>query len=121
MYPPIFEVCKANAGVVALLGSNPLRLYPFGEAPQGVLTPYAVWQQVGGSPENYLAGRPDIDGFSQQVDVYGKTAAEVRAVAMAIRDAIELRAHIVAWRGESRDPETKNYRSSFDGDWFVHR
>lgn len=121
MYPPIFEVCKANAGVVALLGSSPLRLYPFGEAPQGVVTPYAVWQQVGGAPENYLAGRPDIDGLTQQVDVYGKSAAEVRAVASAIRDAIELRSHIVAWRGESRDPETNNYRSSFDVDWFVHR
>ena len=121
MYPPIFEVCKADAAVVALLGSNPLRFYPFGEAPQKVAKPYAVWQQVGGAPENYLAGRPDIDAYTLQVDVYADSAASSRAVAAAIRNAIELRAHIVAWRGESRDPETKNYRSSFDVDWFVHR
>lgn len=121
MYPPIFEVCKASAAVVALLGSKPVRLYPFGGAPQDVVKPYAVWQQVGGAPENYLAGRPDVDAYTLQVDVYADSAAIARAVAAAIRDAIELRASIVAWRGESRDPETKNYRSSFDVDWFVHR
>jgi hypothetical protein len=121
MYPPIFEVCKASPAVVALLGSNPLRFYPFGEAPQNVAKPYVVWQQVGGAPEKYLAGRPDIDGFSLQVDAYGTSAAEVRAVVRAIRDAIELRSNIVAWGVESRDPETHNYRSSFDVDWFVHR
>lgn len=121
MYPPIFEVCKADAAVVALLGSSPLRFYPFGEAPQKVAKPYAVWQQVGGAPENYLAGRPDIDAYTLQVDVYADSAASARAVAEAIRNAIELRAHIVAWRGESRDPETKHYRSSFDVDWFVQR
>lgn len=119
--PPIFATCRESAAVTALLGAAPLRLYEFGFAPQGVAYPYAVWQVVGGSPENYIDRVPDIDSVTVQVDAYAKTASTARAVAIALRDAIEPVAHVVAWRGESRDPETHNFRVSFDVDWFVHR
>lgn len=121
MYAPIFAVCAADAAVLDALGPSPVRLYPFGEAPQDVVKPYAVWQMIGGTPENYLAGRPDADGFTLQVDVYGATATQVRAAAKAIRDAIELSAYIIRWGGETRDTGTKNYRYSFDVDWIVQR
>jgi len=121
MYPPIFATCKADAGVTALLGSSPCRLYLFGEAPQNVAKPYAVWQSVGGQPANYLCQRPDSDRFSLQVDVYADTASAAREVAIAISYAIETSAHVTAWRGESREQETKDYRSSFDVDWFISR
>lgn len=122
MKAPIFEVCSQDAGVTALLGAGAdLRLYSFGEAPDGVVKPYAVWQLVNGTPENYLAGRPDADGFTLQVDVYGATGTSSRQVREAIRDAIELRAYVTRWGGESRDPATNNYRTSFDVDWIVRR
>lgn len=121
MVPPIFEMAAADPAATALLGSAPVRLYPFGEAPQGVTLPYAVWQLVSGAPENYLAGRPDIDGFTLQVDVYASTGASARAVGAALRDAVELTAHVTRWGGESRDTETGRYRLSFDVDWFVSR
>ena len=121
MFAPINAVCALDAGVVVLLGSAPQRLYPFGDAPQDVPKPYAVWQTIGGDPENYLAGRPDIDGYKLQVDVYATTGKDARAVAKAIRDAIELKAYIIRWGGESRDPSTKNYRYSFDVSWLVPR
>ena len=121
MFAPINAVCAPDAGLSALLGQAPQRFYPFGDAPQDGVLPYAVWQTIGGDPENYLAGRPDIDGYTLQVDVYAETGKDARAVAKAIRDAIELKAYIIRWGGESRDPETKNYRYSFDVSWFVHR
>ena len=121
MFAPIFSVCAADAGVVALLGTAPTRLYPFGEAPQDTVKPYAVWQMITGSPENYLAGRPDVDGFTMQVDVYAPTATAVRDVARALRNAIELKANIVRWGGESKDSATKIYHYSFDVDWLVPR
>ena len=68
-----------------------------------------------------LACRPDVDRATIQVDVWAKTASSARSVAEALRDAIELDCYITAWRGESRDPETKNYRFSFDCDWIVER
>jgi hypothetical protein len=121
MYAPIFAICAADADVKALLGSAPTRLYPFGEASEGVTKPYVVWQLVTGSPENYLAGRPDMDGYTLQVDVYATTAASARAVTTAISTAIELKAYVTRWGGETKDTETKLYRSSFDIDWLVPR
>jgi len=118
MYPPIFEIVSADLDVQAQIGT---RFYPFGEAPQGVTKPYGVFQVTSGFPENYINERPDIDTYSIQVDVYATTASSARDSAEALRDAIEPHAHIVAWRGEDRDPDTRNYRVSFDVDWFVDR
>jgi hypothetical protein len=121
MYPPIFQTCSADSVVNAVLGSNPVRLYPFGEAPQSVTKPYAVWQTISGGPENYIGDLPDIDSYSIQVDAYAPTAALARSVAKAIRDAVEPVAHVTLWGGESRDTETKNYRVNFTIDWWVPR
>jgi hypothetical protein len=121
MYPPIFSIASSNAQVTALLGSSPTRLFPFGLAPQDVTLPYAVWQIITGSPENYINNTPDIDNFNIQIDVYGAQAGSVRAVAEALRNVIEPVAYITAWRGESIDFETKNYRLIFEVSWFVHR
>src|SRR5574343_251657 len=122
-YPPIFETCAADAGVVALLGEagGALRLYPAGAAPQGAAKPYAVWQFVGGGPENYLGGRPDIDRFALQVDAYADTLSAARAIADAIEEAVELLAYVTAFRGEEKDLETALYRVGFDLEWLVAR
>ncbi|MBD1553633.1 DUF3168 domain-containing protein [Pseudomonas typographi] len=121
MYPPIFDVCARSPAVTALLGESPTRLYPFGEAPEGVSKPYAVWQTIGGEPDNYLADRPDSDRFGLQIDVYGTSATQTRNVAKTLRDAIELKAYVIRWNGEFYDATTKTYRYSFDVDWWVTR
>ncbi len=91
-----------------------VRLYPCGEAPQGVVSPYATWVVISGSPGNYLGDRPDVDGYTVQIDVWGDTDASVTDVARALRDALEPAAYVVSWRGTGRDKETKRYRFSFD-------
>lgn len=125
MYPPIFSICAAEAVVTALIGTEPVRFWAFGHAPQPgtpfYAAPYATWQSVGGLPENYINQVPDIDLHTLQIDAYSKTVDEARAVAEALRDAIEPHAHIVAWRGEDFEPATKLYRYSFDVDWLVPR
>jgi hypothetical protein len=125
MYPPIFQAVNV-AGVQALLktATGPLRFYLFGMAPQNTPLPYAVWQTAYGAPENYLNEAPDVDSFGGQIDVYASPSqgpATARAVAEAIRDAIEPHCHITSWRGDSTDPVTKNARFSFDFEWFVNR
>ena len=105
----------------AVFGTAPVRVFPAGRAPEGAVLPYAVWQIFGGVPENYTSGAPDADSFSVQVDVYAKTVSEVRAGAEAIRDAVEPYAYITAWRGESIDQTTKNYRYSFDINFITQR
>lgn len=125
MYPPILEVCSADAGVQAVLGSDPCRvhLFGYGKGSSGGVpaTPYAVWQIIGGIPENYLGSLPDADNWSLQIDVYASTAADARDAAMALRNAIEPVAYVVGWRGEGREPDTKLYRYSFDVDWITQR
>lgn len=120
-YPDIFTAISGDSNVTALLGSSPVRFYPFGEAPQLVAKPYAVWQIVGGGPENYISNLPDIDLFSLQIDVYAETATVARNATEVIRDSIESLAHITGWSGESRDSETNNYRVTFLVDWWVVR
>lgn len=121
MIAPIFAVCAASQAVKYLLGTNPVRLYPFGMQDDNIVYPYAVWQNIDGSPENYLNQRPDADRYSLQVDVYGDTDFDVIAVSRALRDAIEGNAHITRWGEQTRDPETGKYRYSFDIDWIVQR
>jgi hypothetical protein len=121
MYPPIFKVVSQAPAAAALLGNSPVRFWPFGEAEENAALPYAVWQTIAGSPENYLGDLPDMDGYTLQVDVYGSSISTVQSAARAIRDALEPHAHIVAWRGESREQDTKLYRISFDVDWLVQR
>jgi hypothetical protein len=121
MYPPIFATAVRSPQVLSLLGTNPTRLYMFGMAPQGVQYPYAVWRTFSGAPENYLGDDPDIDSFGIQVDVYAESPDSARECAMALRNALQRSAHIVSWRGESRDPETDSWRSSFDLDWWTER
>lgn len=121
MYPPIFAICFASNEVKQQLGSSPLRLYPFGEAPQGVAKPYAVWQGFSGFPLNVLKGAPKEDNFGCQVDVYAQTVTQVRNAAKALRDALEPHAYITAWRGESTDTETGDKRYSFDIEFITPR
>lgn len=123
MTPPIFTVCAADTALATLLadGTGGIRLYPFGEAPQPEVEPYAVWQVIDGSPENYLSNLPDVDAYTLQVDVYAATVSAAREVAAAIRDAIESVAYVVRYNGEWREPETRSYRCSFSVDWLVDR
>jgi hypothetical protein len=121
--PPIFALCSADTTLQGLLTTDEghFALYPFGEAPQLTARPYAVWQVVGGEPENYLGNVPDIDGMSLQIDVYAAEAEVARTVARALRTVIELEAYVVGYNGEWRDTETRAYRCSFTVDWLVDR
>lgn len=121
MHAPVFETASASVGVTTLLGSTPTRLYLFGQAPQPVTLPYAVWQQVSGSPYNQLHTIATVDRYTTQIDVYGATVDSVRGVAEALRDAFEPVAYVVSWRGESKDQTTQHFRLGFDVEWHVPR
>ena len=120
MNPPIFTIVSADSGVTALLGTDPVRFFPFGQAPDETDMPYAVWQIVSGSPENHLNDVPNIDSWLVQVDVYAMRGSTARTVAEALRDAIEPEAYITAWRGESKEYDNV-FRYSFDVEFLTGR
>lgn len=113
---PFFSLCANDPDVVDLFGNDPVRIYPFGEAPQGVTAPYATFQDVVGLPENYLAGRPDADTFTLQVNVYADTPEGLRLASEAIIKAIELRCTVTHGQ-RFKDPDVRKYRVSFDADF----
>ncbi len=116
---PIFNLCKASNELTTLLGENPTKVYPFGQAPQGVTLPYAVWQIVSGTPYNQLADDAQTDNYTTQVDVYGGSDEQACAAAKAIINATASEAYVLSYNGNGRDNETGDYYYSFDLGWIV--
>src|SRR5690606_26989734 len=100
MYPDIFQLAKNSPAVTALLGSNPVRFWPFGTAPQGEERPYAVHQLVYGNANNTLSCPPSEDLLGVQIDWQARTVDGARAVAGARRATMKNDCNlVVAWRG----------------------
>lgn len=122
MTPPVFTVLSAASTVTALVGSDPVRVFGFGDAPLEPTYPYVTWQTVGGAPAQMLAAVPLVDSHRVQIDCWGATQASVLAVAEAVRDAIEAAGHhMVGFGDTSRDPETKSYRFRMDFQFWKAR
>jgi hypothetical protein len=121
MYPDIFTDAAVDARVQELLGSEPVRFWPFSYAPQNEQRPYALHQLVYGTPENTLACAPDIDQFGVQVDAYARTVTEARSVAEALRDALENVCHLVAYNGEGWEIDTGLYRVGLTFEYWTKR
>lgn len=115
--PPLFATCAANAGVTALLGAGPTRLYPFGEAPEHVAKPYAVYQVLNGVPENYLGEPPDIDQWNIQIDIYADSVSSADNALKAFRRALETVCHVTRLGGTGTDTSTQLKHTSLDISW----
>lgn len=114
MLPAVFPIIKAASAVTALIGTNPTRCYRHGFAPQGVEAPYLTWYVVSGVPENELSDLPRVDNYTVQIDCWsdntGTGAAQVEALATAVRDAIEPVAHMTGVAVNGIDFETQRFR-----------
>lgn len=120
LYPPVYQACDVPT-VRAFLGT-PMRLYSFGDAGDGpIAKPYVLWQTVSGEPINYLGNRPDVDRYQVTLEIVSDNPTQARQLQGALFEAIEGVAHVTGLNGEFRDPETKDYRISFDVDFWVHR
>ncbi len=121
MIPPVFPLLQASSAVAVLLGSDRLRVYPWGRAPEGGLRPYATYTVYDGQSENYLGQVPDMDNLGTQVDVWADTGEACVACAIAIRDALEAHAHVTSFDGSKWDEESKLYRCRMDFDFYKAR
>lgn len=121
MIPPVFTILNASSAVKALLGTSPLRVFPWGEAPEGSAKPYATYIVFNATPENTLGEVPEDDMMHTQIDVWGETLSSCITVAEAIRDALEPYGHMVAFSAMPPDTETKLYRQRMDFDFITDR
>ncbi|WP_081403376.1 tail completion protein gp17 [Acinetobacter equi] len=124
MTAPIFELLNADDEVKSFLKSgNILRAYEFGLAPDKPKTPYLVWQDISGNPQNNLDCPALTDHISIQIDIYTHDVRDLAMIKNAARRALEQdnSCTITGLRGNSREHDTKLYRTGFDSNWFVDR
>lgn len=105
----LFPLIKNSPECTALLGSNPVRFFEFGTAPQLETLPYATFQLINGTPYNKLSGPADADQITYQIDAWAKTSGELKAVANAIREAIEHDGYVVFFNS-GKDDESGLFR-----------
>lgn len=119
MFPPVFSTLSAASAVTALIGDPP-RAWRHGNAPQGGTQPYVTWF-AGATPENTLSELPAVDRVGLQVDCWSADDAEVEALAIAVRDAIEPLAQMTTAPVDDFEPQTKLYRVTLQFDWWLAR
>lgn len=121
-YPDIFGIVAGDSTCTGLLGTDPVRFWPFGQAPQNEERPYAVHQLVSATPAGNVSGPSCVDAVSVQVDAYARDVAGARSVANAIAAAIDnYRGIVSSWNGEQIDQPTGLYRVIFTCDFFSKR
>lgn len=122
MMPPVYAILNAAEAVTALVGADAAARIYHREAPQSPTAPYVVWFVVAGEPENELSAAPSVDRAVFQVDVYGRTPAEVNALYRAVRDALEAQCHMTAFLVDERGVEAPRlYRMAAQFDHWLSR
>lgn len=124
--PNLFDLIAADPAVTALIGSTPVRFYPHGAAPQGVVAPYLTQFAPTILPINTLdRGAARADSTLVQVSCWstndGDAAEVVSDLAAAVRRCLERAHHVEAVRDMRKDFETGRLRIDFDVRVFVHR
>lgn len=121
MNPPLFTILKNTPAVTALLGTAPLRVFPWGRAPQNVVKPYAVYSVYNANPENYLDQVPDIDNKGTQLSIYAATADSLQSCYIAVRNALEPQAHMLSFATPDLDADTDLFSCRMEFDFWDER
>lgn len=127
MIVPIFPLLSADAAVKAVVGTNPVRVYPAGNIPQATSgdpnqnLPCVTWQSIGGHTENIMDERPPVDYQRVQIDCWAMTFSVAQALSDAVRAALELHGNCTSLNGHDYEPDTRRYRASFDFSFWVCR
>ena len=100
----LYTLLSADAGVTALVA---LRTYPL-VAPQGAEMPFIVYNRISSGRQYSLTGYSNLENPRMQVDCYGTTYSEAKALSEAV---------ITALRGATTfGTEQDDPRESFEED-----
>lgn len=121
MFPNIYATLLEDNAVTSIIGSNPMRAYRHGSAPQDTSKPYIVYSIISGVPENNLSAVPNVDKYSIQVDCYHQTDSGVQSLTIAVRNSLESIGYMTNIPVDEREPETKLFRITMDFDIWLNR
>lgn len=119
--PAVYPLLANAAPVTALIGTNPVRCYRHGRAPQGVSVPYVTWASPASSPERQITGVPVADRWNVRIDCWSDNDTEVETLAQVVRDAIEPFAESIGVVIDDRDDHTNRYRITQSFDFWLLR
>ena len=124
MLPAVFPVI-ATAEVKAIVGTTPARIYDFDSAPQNVIKPYITFTNVSNAPYEQISGAPRGDFDTVQIDMYAgpddSEKTQVRALALAVRKALDDAGIANRLIIQTREPDTKLFRISVEADFITNR
>lgn len=88
----VFARAAANAGLIALIGTNPMRFWPE-LAVQDPPYPFCLYRQISAPREHAMGSEPGIVHGRYQIDCYALTRTEAQDLAAAVRACFS------RWRG----------------------
>ena len=116
---------KAAAPVTAIIGSNPMRCYPAGQAMQNPTlyanVPLATFFTVFAIPENYVSGVPTMDHVRFQLNAWAKTYDDALTLFAACRAALEGAGTWVDLGQDGFDDDVKLFYVLGHIEFWVHR
>lgn len=122
MLTKFFDILNSNIPVKALMGANPLRVYPYGtKLGLSPRKPYAVYGVFNAVPYNYLGDRTDMDLNGIQVDIYAETSEKVVQCFNAIRNAVESHAYVTSFSTAETDIEDGLFHIRMEIDFHDER
>jgi len=117
MFPKVYRTIRTPA-VVAIVGD---RVSGHGLAPQSDRRPYITWQVVTGDPYVNLSSAPGGDLTTVQIDCYHEGEDGAKALAMAVRAALDAQLIVNRLVIHTIDQETKLYRVGLEADFVDQR
>lgn len=122
MLTSFFSILNNNAAVKVLMGSAPLRVFPYGtKINLPAQKPYALYGLFNSIPYNYLGDSGDMDLSGIQVDVYADSSSSLINCYNAIRDAIEGKAYLTSFSTPDIDIEDGLYQVRMEFDFHDER
>lgn len=117
MIPPVYALLAASSAVTAIVAD---RIGGSGELMPNETRPYVTWQCVSGYGEATLdIGRAPDDRVTVQVDCWHASEKGRRALADAVRTALESDSVFSGLIADEKDAETGLYRLGMTFDFIL--
>lgn len=121
MNPTLFTLLKDDPTIQALFGTDPVRIFPWGRAPQKAQLPYAVYSVYNATTQNYTDRVPDIDAKGTQINIYAANANVLQSCFEAVRDVLEPHGHMTSYATPDLDADTDLYSCRMEFDFWDDR
>jgi hypothetical protein len=118
MFPNVYALLQAAPAVVGIVGT---KIGGRGSMPQETAAPYITWFVVTDDPHNTLSEAPGSDFNTVQIDCWSMDEAQVKALARAVRDALDAAGHHNRVVVDLREPATMLYRVGIEADLITQR